>query len=366
MSKLQNPYLLLAITLLAVIAVLIIKPVGASVEPEKPRLTVSVQTVKKQDEYTILRYFPALAEAQQTVSMGSEIPGKITRVYVDDGDLVAEGQALFELDTQLLETQKQSLTARLESIKPELELINKRLLRQQNLKQQSFSSEDNIDALEASRQTLVANIKSLEAQIADIDIRLNKSTIYAPFNASIQRRLLDEGAVISAGTPVLHLVGSQVTELITGLPADIVAGLDEKSYYTALSGNKSIPVVLQRILPGINPITQTQGVKFAVAPDVKLTASGYLKLGLEAKYPVQGFWLPNTALVEGPRGLWEIFVVTPESRVKKYSVSVVYPSNPESYVTSAIPDGSKVVIEGVHRLAQNIAVNIVQQVAEAR
>ena len=363
--KLTYRFSLVAIATLIILAVIAIRSVNATVETEKPRLTVSVQTVTKQPNYRVLRYFPATAEAQQTVSIGSEIAGKMIKVFVDDGDLVNQGQPLFELDTQLLQTQKEALTAQLESLKPELALISKRLVRQRNLKQQSFSSEDSIDALEARSKATQANMRSLEAQITDTEIRLSKATVYAPFAASVQRRLLDEGAVIAAGTPVLNMVGAKVKEIITGLPAQVVSGLTKEATYTVVQGTTEVPVKLQRILPEINPITQTQGVKFLADDNATFTASEYLRLALETSYDVEGFWLPNTALVEGPRGLWEIFVVTKENRVKKYTVSIVYPSNPASFVSTAIPDGSQVVVEGVHRLAQNVEVNVQQRIVVA-
>ncbi len=323
-------------------------------------LTVSVLVVEQQPSYEVTRFFPAIAEAQKSVAIGSEIAGKITQIYVDDGDRIASGAPLFQLDVQLLETQKQNLLARIDSIKPEIELLKKRLTRQQNLKQQSFSSADNIDELESQLSATQATIKSLEAQIDDINIRIAKSTVYAPFDAAIQKRLFDEGAVIDAGRPVLQLVGEEIAEILTGLPSDVVQQLDYSQTYNAYVGQKSIPVKLNRVLPEISTITRTQGVKFKIDEQVDLTASEYLRLSLKTQYNERGFWVPNTALVEGQRGLWEIFVVTDEQRVQKYSVSVVYPSNPNSYVSSTIPDGSRVVTKGVHRLAQNVTVNVTE------
>lgn len=360
MNKVMTKIIAVSVSLILISGFVLYSRADLSSQVKSPQLTVSVLAVEQQPSYEVTRFFPAIAEAQQSVAIGSEIPGKITKVYVDDGDHINAGEPLFQLDLQLLETQKKTLSARVDSIKPELELIRKRLTRQKNLKQQSFSSEDNIDALEAQLTASTASIKGLEAQINDIDIRINKSTVYAPFDAAIQKRLYDEGAVIEAGLPVLQLVGDKVSEISTGLPSDLVAQLNYADSYIALLGDREIPVTLNRVLPEINSITRTQGVKFELDSNIELTASEYLRLSLTTRFDHKGFWIPNTALVEGPRGLWEIFVVNAEQRVQKYSVSVVYPSNPQTYVSSAIPDGSYVVVEGVHRLAQNVAVRVAQ------
>lgn len=355
-----------ALLLLTLIAVSIVYSRAVHSESDvKATLAVAVKTISKQNQYEVERFFPATAEAQQTVAVGSELSGKLSSVLVDDGDRVTKGTTLFTLDTQLLQTQKQALKANANQVLPEIELVKKRIKRQSELKQQSFASEDNLDALNAQLNALNANYASLQAQISDIEIRIDKSTVKAPFDGRVQRRLLDEGAVINAGTPVLNLVSERVLEVITGLPADVVSSLSKDSNYKGYTAEKTISLTLSRILPDINPITRTQGVKFKLPDDSELSSNEYIKLAISHNEPQEGFWIPNNALLEGPRGVWEIFALTEDNRVKKYSVEVIYPSNPESYVSSALLDGTKVVIEGVHRLATGVSVTI-SQTAEAR
>ena len=348
-----------ALLLLSMIITTVIYSRAVHSQPDlKPALAVSVQKIAKQASYEVVRYFPAVAEAQQSVAISSEIPGKVVEFAVDDGDVIEAGAVLFTLDTQLLETQKNSLQARAAQVLPEIELAQKRIKRQENLQRQSFSSEDNLDALKAQLKSLQANYESLTAQINDTNIRISKSTVRAPFDAVIQRRLLDEGAVINAGTLVLNLIGSKVIEVITGLPADVVSQLSIERTYLGYTDNTEVRLRLNRILPDINPITRTQGVKFLVEGDVSLNSNEYVKLALSNTQNEQGFWVPNNALLEGQRGVWELFALTQDNRVIKYSVDVLYSSNPESYVSSALADGTEVVIEGVHRLAQGIQVSV--------
>lgn len=350
-----------ALLLLTLIVLLIVYSRAIHSESDVyPALSVAVKTISKQQQYDVERYFPAMAEVRQVLSVGSEIAGKINDIRVDDGDMVTEGTVLFILDTQLLLTQKRVLTANAEQILPEVALVKKRIERQTELKQRSFASEDNLDALNAQLNALNARYASLQAQIADIDIRIAKSTVTAPFDAIVQHRLLDNGAVISAGTPVLNLVGQTVSEVITGLPAAVVNSLNREIVYKGYTQDTELSLTLSRVLPEINPITRTQGVKFTLPKDSQLTANEYIKLAISHREIQEGFWLPNSALLEGPRGVWEIFALTDDNRVKKYSVEVIYPSNPESYVSSALQDGTRVVTEGVHRLATGVAVTIAQ------
>ena len=128
-----------------------------------------------------------------------------------------------------------------------------------------------------------------------------------------------------------------------------------KSYQFA-EDNRQVTARAQAILPKIDPVTQTQGVKFALAHDSELVPGDFIKLILPSYQEASGFWLAKSALIEGERGLWQIFVIDEEGRVNKQSVSIEYPGNPSSFVSANITTGKKVVTKGVHRLANRVAV----------
>lgn len=320
------------------------------------KLVVSSQTVEVLAGYYVNRYFSAQVQAQQSLSVASEIAGKVTEIWVDEGDKVVAGDLLFSLDTQIFDQQKAALIAQQESIKADRSLAKKRLKRQQNLNQKSFSSEDTIDALESQIDKLNASLRNLKAQAQDIDIRLNKSKIYAPFDGQIQARYIDKGAIINAGTVALDLIDNNHLEIQAGLPVRIAKDIHVNKPYQFTQNNQQVTARAQAILPKIDPVTQTQGVKFVLASDSELVPGDYIKLVLPSYQEANGFWLANSALIEGERGLWQIFVIDEEGRVNKQSVSIVYPSNPSSFVSANIATGKKVVIKGVHRLANRVAV----------
>lgn len=320
------------------------------------KLVVSSQKVEVLAGYHVNRYFSAQVQAQQSLSVASEVAGKVTEIFVDEGDKVVEGELLFSLDTQLFDQQKAALIAQQESIKADRSLAQKRLKRQQNLNRKSFSSEDTIDALESQIDKLNASLRNLKAQTQDIDIRLNKSKIYAPFDGQIQARYIDKGAIINAGTVALDLIDNNQLEIQAGLPVQIAKEIYVNKPYQFIQNSQQVTAKAQAILPKIDPVTQTQGAKFVLQSDSELVPGDYIKLVLPSYQEANGFWLSNSALIEGERGLWQIFVIDEEGRVNKQSVSIVYPSNPSSFVSANIKTGKKVVIKGVHRLANRVAV----------
>ena len=349
------PLLALAILTSAIVINQTIASVNSQESAEKA-LAVTSHSVERTKGYTVKRFFSAQIRARQSLSLASEIPGKITRIYVDEGDTVTLDQPLFKMDTQLLDTQFAALLAQQKTIQAEQSLTKKRLKRQRNLNQKSFSSEDKIDELETQLDSLNASMTNLKAKTLETQIRLEKSIVLAPFEAQIQARFVDRGAVINAGTAVLELIENQVLEIQVGLPVSVARQIDFTNDYFVYLEDQQYTAKPLAIFPKVDPITQTQGVKFSIVKKAGLVPGDYVKLEINSFEPTTGFWVPNSALLEGDRGLWQVFAIDEQSRVQKQSVNIIYAGNPNSFVEANLNNGQTFVARGVHRLANDVKV----------
>ena len=83
-------------------------------------LVVDVEPAEAAGGYTIRREFIGRVEATRQSQVGFELPGQLNRLAVDEGDEVAKGDLLAQLDTARLEARlaeakaalRQSLSAR--------------------------------------------------------------------------------------------------------------------------------------------------------------------------------------------------------------------------------------------------------------
>ena len=78
-----------------------------------------------------------------------------------------------------------------------------------------------------------AAIDRVAAQISEIDIDIRKSQLKAPFDGRISRRVIDEGAVVAAGTPIVTLLESGRRQVRVGVPPRIAASLKPKGTLVA-------------------------------------------------------------------------------------------------------------------------------------
>jgi hypothetical protein len=87
-----------------------------------PRITVPVMTVERLNGFEVDRRFAGQVEATQETGIAFETGGTVTEILVDEGDVVAAGEALARLDTRLLIAERNRLLASRRALDAQREL----------------------------------------------------------------------------------------------------------------------------------------------------------------------------------------------------------------------------------------------------
>jgi HlyD family secretion protein len=194
----------------------------------------------------------------EQVSVRPEVNGKIEELPVDVGDPVKAGQLLFKLDDRELQTQRQQEEKSVERARLELVQAERDYKRSQELFQNKLIAEELYEdvktKLDIARNDLALRQKSLDL----ISDRLLKTTVSAPFDATVLTRPISVGQAVSgsggfnAGTEVLtianlndliinaHINQADVTRLHMGQEVEVTV--------EAIQGLKIIGKV-ERIAP---------------------------------------------------------------------------------------------------------------------
>jgi membrane fusion protein (multidrug efflux system) len=129
--------------------------------------------------------------AVHSVTLASEVPGRVISLSFDSGQTVRKGAALVRLDSSVE-------AAQLESAVADEKLAKQSLSRAKLLREGGSNTPADLDAAEARAAQTAANVASLRATIA-------KKTIYAPFDGRLGLRLIDVGQILSASTAIVGL-----------------------------------------------------------------------------------------------------------------------------------------------------------------
>ncbi|MFN2164683.1 MAG: efflux RND transporter periplasmic adaptor subunit, partial [Anaerolineae bacterium] len=323
-----------------------------------------------QQGYRRQREFAGEVQAHQSSLLGFELPGQVAEILVNEGDAVLAGQLLARLDTRLLESARNELQARRIELVTELQLAERNLGRISTLRNDNLASEREQDELDSRVTMLRAGLQRVEAELEANTIRLQQSELRAPFAARIASRELDSGVVVAAGTAVLRLVETARREVRAGLPVAIADGLARGGELRLRKGSEWATGPVLALGPTVDQATRSRAVRIGVDRDWSPGSLAYVVIEEPVEEP--GAWVPATAVTEGLRGTWTVYVAMPEGdaryRIESRSVVIHHADAERLYVSGAVRDGELVVQAGLHRYApgQLVRVETAPRIVDAR
>lgn len=322
--------------------------------------------------YSVARTFIGRVEVRQSASLGFELGGKVAQVLVDEGDIVSAGQVLARQDTELLQVEASRLKAERARLGAEFALVQASIARQQSLQQRGYASDQQLDELEARRQGLEASLLGLDAEQAANSLRIEKSTLRSPFDASVGRRLLDQGEVVAAGTPVLELLEAGAAEVRVGVPADLLERLPQGSRQTVRIGGKEFSARVLAQGSEVDPVTLTVPLRLALDGERGPLNGQLAQLSLEQHYAVPGYWVPLEALTDAPRGMWNLYSLQETGdaglyELRSHSVRVHHATAEQAYVSGDLGAEVRILSAGLQRLVPGQRVRLAHdgQLADA-
>ncbi|MEL0306584.1 MAG: HlyD family efflux transporter periplasmic adaptor subunit, partial [Halieaceae bacterium] len=204
-------------------------------------------------------------------------------------------------------------------------------------------------------QALAAAETSAAAERESAELELVKSTLVAPYEAVVAERLVQIGTVVAPGTPVLRLVTTTGREAHIGVPVEVARRLAPGANYSLALTDTRIEGRLRSIRDDVDPATLTVGTVFDLPTDTAVSVGESVRLLVNESIAMAGGWLPITALLEAPRGLWDVLTITPDEhgqyRAHRESVEVLHTRGKEVFVRGTLATGVAVVASGLQRIS---------------
>lgn len=279
-------------------------------------------------------------EAYRQVSVGAQVSGQITRLHVDFGDVVKQGEPIAEIDSLPQQNNLAVAKAQLASVQAQravqaaaLKRTELAFTRQKSMFEQNATSREAFESAEAELATVRAQIRASDAQIQQAQIQvstaeldLGYTQITAPIDGTVVGVVVREGQTVnsaqSAPTIVKVAQLDRMTVRAEISEADVVrvkAGLPV--YFTILGDpGKRYQAELRMVEPAPNSINSNDSGSSASTASTDT-----------AIYYIGVFDVPN------PEGRLRI-AMTAEVSIVLDSVSEV-PSLPVSALGTASRDG---------------------------
>src|SRR6201989_1842356 len=174
-------------------------------------------------------------EPVDTVTVGSQISGIISKLYVDFNSTVKTGELLAQLDKSLLQATVDQFKGNLLNAQSQLILAKNNFDRQNTLFKTDAISKSDYDSAVNAYDAAKANVKSAEAQVRSAVKNLSYSDISSPIDGVVLNRSIAVGQTVAASfnTPTLFIIAKDITKM------EVQANVDEADIGDVKHGNRA-------------------------------------------------------------------------------------------------------------------------------
>lgn len=173
-------------------------------------------------------------EAVSTVEVGTQVSGRIAKLFVDFNSEVKKGQLLAIVDTVTLAATVRDQQANLEKAKAQYNQAAAVHERNKKLYEKNFISELDFIESQTNVESASASLKSAVSALERAKTNLEYAFIYAPISGKIINRSVEEGQTVAASlsAPTLFTIAEDLSSM------RILASVDESDIGQIQEGQK--------------------------------------------------------------------------------------------------------------------------------
>lgn len=316
---------------------------------ERAAIPVKVATLSRTKIARTIDYTATILPYEE-VNMAPSTPGRIERIYVEEGDRVNRGDDLFLMDR----TQLYQLKLQMSSLAKDLSRLDT-LLKTGSAKQQAY------DQMKTQYDVTKTNVDFME----------QNTLLKAPFTGVVTGKYFENGEMYS-GTPTTLTGRSAIVTVMQINPLKVNVSMSEQYYPLLRKGmkaaikadvyeNETFTGTVFRIAPTINSTTRSFDVELEVPNRQELLKPGmFVRVSLDLG-ETESFVVPaNTILIQEGTNIRFVFVAR-ESIAERVEVVMGKRFNDQIEIISEnLKAGDKLITEGQARLINGDKIDITE------
>lgn len=222
-------------------------------EKKGPKPTLVTITQVKDTSIEITESAVGSIEGLIDPTIAAEVAARVVKVHVSPGQRVKQGDLIATLDATDYALQRKEALAEVARIEALLENQTKVVTRSQALVNKNFISQNAVDTDIAQQNVLKEQLAGAKARVDTINHSSSKTTIYAPTDGVVEKKLVDTGEFVKVGDPLLQIISNKRLRAHIPFPERISAQL-RPGMTVRLStptSTKTIETVIRELKPMI-------------------------------------------------------------------------------------------------------------------
>jgi HlyD family secretion protein len=262
------------------------------------------------------------ARRDQPVGVPGE-GGQVTRVLVDAGSWVRQGQVLASIERSVQSQEAAQLAAQVQVARADAELAQNELDRAQALVGRGFISKADVDRRQAARDAAAARVRVAQAQLNAARARIGRLDVRAPTSGLILDRNVEVGQVVSAGSGALfrlalggememqaRLGQQDIAAIRVGMPAAV----------TPIGTDQSVTGRVWQVAPIIDPQSRQGEVRIAIPYTPQIRPGGFAEAKITSGATTAPL-LPQSAVLSDAGGNY-VYIINDKDEVERRDVQV--------------------------------------------
>ncbi|MCK1742357.1 efflux RND transporter periplasmic adaptor subunit [Bradyrhizobium sp. 139] len=299
--------------------------------------------------------------ALNTVTVRSQVDGKLIAVNFTEGQDVKKGDVVGEIDPAIYQAAYDQSVAK--KAQDQAQLANQRidLTRYEQLAASNAGSKQQADTQRALVAQTEALVKADQAAIDNAAATLSYTKIVAPISGRAGLRQVDQGNIIHASDTTGLVVITQLQPIAVwfSLPQQQIMRVNAAAAKGVLAvdvfGNDGVTVIDTGKLTGIdNQVDQTTGTLKLKAEfpnaNYQLWPGQFVNVRLKVETLMQALVVPTSAVQRGPIGTFS-YVIGEDNVVSAKPVTVTQQNEHDAVIASGLSPTDKVVTTGFANLS---------------
>ena len=291
--------------------------------------------------------------------------GTILHVNFAEGDEVAAGQILFEIDPRPYRAALQQTEGTLLRDLAQAESAAREAARYKTLAATNTVTQEDYETKQSTADAAAAAVRSDSAAASIARLNLEYATVRAPIGGRTGRLLLHEGNLVRAGSdPLVSIVQMRPILVRFPVPATNLPALRQRAGQQlnaiALPARDSASAVQGMLSFVDNQVDTATGTVLLKARfpnhDGSLWPGEFVRITLVLGVQNDAIVVPSQAVMEGQQGTY-VFVVNNDGTAATQPITVERTLDSLS-VIAGVPAGALVVTDGQLRLTPNAKVDI--------
>ena len=284
-------------------------------------------------------------EADEAVTIVSEIGGTIVKIPFPEGGRVEQGDLIAQIDDSELKADLDRTVA----VRNQAKLNYDRM---KVIVSQGAGAQQQLDDADAA-------LKVAEANVALAQARFDKTRIIAPFAGMVGARRVSLGTYVQPGTPITDLARIQELRVSFAAPERYLPllkrGSDVTVTTTALP-NQDISGKIEILEPQVDPGTRNLGIVARVPnPDDKLRPGMSADVAAVLRQRPAALTIPSEAVVID-QNQPVVYVIKPDSTVSRTVVRLGTRTSKYVEVLDGLKEGQRIVRTGQQKIFEGAKV----------